>query len=96
MNDFAIDDDGDLKVANGDLVVSESTRQHQKSIIIAGKGFVKHAPTLGVGLYKYLNDHGSTARLASSIRQECERDGMIVESVVVRAGTVIINAEYPS
>jgi hypothetical protein len=95
MRDFQIDADGDLDFSGGDLVITESTQQHQKSIIMAGKCWFKHAPTLGVGLTNYLNEHGSYNQLAASIRRECERDGMIVESVQVKNGTVTINAEYP-
>jgi hypothetical protein len=95
MNDFRIDADGDLDISGGDLISTESTRQHQSSIIWAGKGFYKHAPALGVGLQNYLNEHGSYTSLANSIRKELERDGQEVTSVQISNGNVTINAEYP-
>jgi hypothetical protein len=95
MNDFRIDDDGDLDIDGGDLVSTESTAQHQKSIIWAGKAHFKHAPSIGVGLLSYLNESGGSNKLASAIRQELERDGMTVEAVSIKAGAVTINANYP-
>jgi hypothetical protein len=96
MTDCKLDDDGDLDIQDGDLVITESTMQHQKSIIWASKGHYKHAPQLGVGLQNYINESGGTNRLASTIRQELEKDGMQVESVSIKSGAVTINAEYPS
>jgi len=94
VNDFKIDDTGDLVIKDGDLVVTESTLQHQADIIWAEKAWFKGAPALGAGLQSYLNDAGSAPGLLRSIRQELERDGMAVNSISFANDNINIDASY--
>ncbi len=94
MIDFKIDQDGDLDIQDGDLVLTESTLQHQSDIIWAGKGWWHFAPSLGVALQEYINEGGSSTSLMRVIRQELERDGANVESVSVSQEGIQIDAHY--
>jgi hypothetical protein len=93
--DFKLTETNDLAIANGDLVLTESTLQHQADIINAEKGWWHHAAALGVGLQSYLNESGTAPGLVASIRQELERDGMSVQSVAIGVDGITINATYP-
>lgn len=95
MIDFKIDENGDLDLNTGDLVLSESSLQHQADIIWAGKGWWHFSPTLGVGLQDWLNESGSSPSLVRVMRQELERDGMQVDSISISAEGIKINAKYP-
>lgn len=94
MNDFKIDESGDLIISGGDLLDTQSTLQHQADIIWAEKGWWKHAPSLGVGLQGYINENGTAPGLMRAIRQELERDGMTVESVAIQGDGIKIEANY--
>lgn len=94
MTDFKLNSQGDLAIANGDLVLTEATLQHQADIMWAEKGWWHHTPSLGVGLQSYLNDNAEAPGLVASIRQELERDGLTVESVAIGFDGITINAEY--
>lgn len=71
---------GDIDFAIGDLLYTESTEQHQKDILLSGKGHYKECPELGVDATEYVNDNGPE-NLLRSIRNEFIRDGMKVTQV---------------
>ena len=96
MNDFKLDNAGKLVIENGDLVVSDSTRQQQKDILFAGKGWFHFAPTLGADLQSQLNETGSqnASRLLKLIRTELERDGMTIRSASISSQGLNLDAVY--
>lgn len=71
---------GDIDLTPGDLLYAESTGQHQKDILLSGKGHYKECPELGVDATEYVNDNGPE-NLLRSIRNEFIRDGMKVTQV---------------
>lgn len=94
MTDLKITSLGGVVIENGDLVLAESTLQHQKDLITAEKGWWKFNPTRGVGLTSWLNDTNAR-NLPGAIRTELERDGQQVENISVANGKLTINAAYP-
>lgn len=94
MTDFKLDETGDLLIGSSDLVPTESTLQHQADIIWAEKAWWHFSPSLGVGLQGWLNENGSAPGLIRVIRQELERDGAKVDSVVFNSDGIKINATY--
>lgn len=50
MNDILLDDEGTLRIENGDFVVGESIRQQQAMILVAQQGEFKSSPEIGVGI----------------------------------------------
>ncbi|MDN3671514.1 hypothetical protein QWY99_22185 [Flavobacterium branchiarum] len=94
MTDFLLDDDFDLLVTDGDLVVGESTAQHQKMLILIEKGELKDVPMRGVGAQRYLEDD-SPENLAREIRLEFSFDGMTVNKIQIASDlTIEIDAKY--
>lgn len=71
---------GDIDLTPGDLLYTESTGQHQKDILLSGKGHYKECPELGVDATEYVNDNGPE-NLLRSIRNEFIRDSMKVTQV---------------
>lgn len=53
--DYLLDDDGDLRIEDGDLVVGYSDHQHAKDILLASPGHWRQWPTLGVNYQSYVN-----------------------------------------
>lgn len=93
MNDILLNDDFDLRFENGDLVIGESTKQHQQLLVLTKKGDWKENPTVGVGVAAYLKDDADTD-LLGAIRTEFEKDGMIVNSIEKNNEDFIIDAHY--
>ncbi len=92
--DIVLNDNNDLLINNGDFVVSESTYQHQKHLLLAEKGDYKQFPTAGVASKKYL-ERESPDEYARAIRQEFVADGMNVKTLTILENLELsIDAEY--
>jgi hypothetical protein len=91
--DILLNDD-DLLFINGDLVVRDSTLQHQKHLLLVQPGELREFPTVGVGLVNFLNDD-ALDDLGAAIQREFENDGMIVKKLdVYENGKLEIDASY--
>jgi hypothetical protein len=92
--DLLLDDAFDLAVEAGDLVVGQSTQQHQNLLLLLSKGELRHFPLTGVGIRSYMLDDGSIGIANGAIKREFEADGMVVQRVQNRAGGLQIVASY--
>jgi hypothetical protein len=94
MKDYKLDNDGDISWANGDLVVVESTLQHQKDLLFLDKGSLEEFPTSFVGAANYLESEDVSGFLRES-RSEFVKDGMTVDVMKLDAdGKLITQAKY--
>lgn len=80
MMDIGLDDNADLKVANGDFVVVESTKEHVRNLILCNKGEFKEQPTMCVGAVNYIDDE-NPGDLIQAITEELLKDGVSVRKV---------------
>lgn len=94
MDDFKLDQNGDIAIENGDFVIGDATLQHQEHIIIAQKGEYKEHPEIGVGIANALNDE-SPRQILTQIRRNFEYDGMTVNTLDIdELGNITIDAPY--
>jgi len=91
--DLLIADDFDLLIEDGDLIVGESTRQHQSLLLMIDKGTLREFPRIGVGALTWINDDVS-GDLNSQIKREFEADGMKVLGVRGGFSNLQIEAVY--
>lgn len=91
--DLMLDQDDDLMIENGDLVMDESTLQHQRLLLLCNKGEFKEFPIRCVGLRNYLEEYDAQA-LAREINVDFNRDGMTVNKVTVDIPNLEIDAAY--
>lgn len=95
MFDLLLDINFDLKVSVGDLVVGESTRQHQQLLLLAEKGEFREFPARGIGAQSWLLDDIQAGDFAAAVKKEFEADGMKVLLVKgAQAGKLQIEASY--
>ena len=71
---------GDVDLSTGDLLYGESTGQHQRDILLSGKGHYKEFPELGVGALDFSNDN-EPENFYRAVRKEFTRAGMKVTKV---------------
>lgn len=73
---------GDIDISSGDILYTESTVQHQRDILLSGKGHYKESPEVGVDVMEYINDN-EPEDMFRAIRKEFTRDGMKVTKVSI-------------
>jgi hypothetical protein len=92
--DLLLDENGDLRTANGDFVVGDATEQNKVLLLISQMGEWKQNPTVGIGIQDFIEDDNLN-EMANAIRKGFANDGMKVGSVQVFVdGSFKIDAEY--
>lgn len=91
--DIALTDD-DVAIVNGDFFMTESTREHQRQLLLNEKGDFKENPTVCVGAFSYLmND--SMEELAAEVSRQFARDGMDgITSKLLPNGQIQVDGYY--
>ncbi len=94
MQDLILNDNGDLKIEDGDFVVGHSDEQHQQHILLANKGEYKAIPEIGVGIVQMLNDEQYTDILIEA-KRNLEYDGMKIRNIAYKEdGKLNIDGKY--
>lgn len=82
-NDIILDDDYDVRFANGDFLCGFSDPQHLALITITDLGHWKENPFLGVGIYRKLGGNFTPAELKAACQTQYEADGYKVNRIQV-------------
>jgi DNA-binding response OmpR family regulator len=94
MNDYLIDyETRRMQVRNGDFVVGDATKQHQRSLIMNHKGEYKQHLTTGAGAADYLDDENPD-ELIRELRRQLVQDGQTVNDIVITATGLGVDASY--
>lgn len=94
MKDILLNNDGDLKIEDGDFVIGEATLQNQAVILAAHQGEFKQYPTIGVGIQDLLLSN-ELLEFRHKIRNHFAMDGLkIKELELYEIGNLKINASY--
>ena len=95
MKDILLTDGFDLLIRDGDIVIGESTVQHQDLLLIAQKGSFKQSPDIGVGIENFLMDEDFEG-MCKRINGEFVKDGQKCDSVKYDSvtGEITYNAKY--
>lgn len=72
--DILLDENGDLLIVNGDLVISDSLTQEVAILLQLNKGELKEDPVLGTDLMKRLHGNISKAELQQILKIQFARD----------------------
>jgi hypothetical protein len=95
--DIILDEENDLAIVAGDLVVGLSQYQHVKHLLEAEKGYYKFSPLSGVGFSNILNDEFDSEEVLRLVRFEVERDGFKVSKLTfTNDGKIDIDGDYES
>jgi hypothetical protein len=98
--DLLYRDDGDIAVADGDLVIGFSDEQHVQDILVANKGDYKENPVTGVGIINYLDAPFSLKErdnLRRGIMLQLEADGVKEVNInIASTGEINVKGIYKS
>lgn len=94
MNDLMLNTSNEILIENDDLVIGESTRQHQACLLQMTKGELKESPDVGVGIGLFLKSENEIGELLGTVKQEFEKDGMTVKSLSLGDNKINIDASY--
>jgi len=88
MNDILLSDDNDLRILNGDFIVSESEEQEIKMIMQSVKNDYKQFPELGVNLVEEINSESSLLALKQRIKLNLRADNKQAKGIDIENGTI--------
>ncbi|MFQ3578537.1 MAG: hypothetical protein SNJ71_00170 [Bacteroidales bacterium] len=91
--DIVTSDNGELIIAHGDFLIEESTRYHQRDILLANVGEYKQHPTVGVGLPDFINDQNQDDMIRE-IRKQMLADNMKNVRINIERKKLVIHGEY--
>ena len=83
VKDILLDDDFDLLIEDGDLVIGESDEQHIALILSTYQGGWKFDPLVGVGVRQYLASSGNEELIKRNITVQLEADNYQVNKVAL-------------
>lgn len=94
MRDIKLEDSGVPAIVNGDFVNIESTRQHQKLLLVSEKGEWRESPLVGVAIRTELLNENTGNDLIQKIKREFEQDGMTVLQIKGQGDKIQTEAIY--
>ena len=74
--------------------IGESTRAHQRDLLLLEKGWDKASPIMGVGLGSLRDDEISPLEIKSRIVNMFRRDGMRVNRIDINGSNITTDANY--
>lgn len=93
--DILLDDDNELIIKDGDIMIGDSRYQHVKHLLEAEKGYFKFSPQSGVGMTNLLNDEFAPEEILRLVRFEVERDGFKIEKLLFsNEGKIELEGDY--
>ncbi len=93
--DILLDDDFDLKIKNGDLVIGESTSQHVLLLLASEQGSWRRAPFVGANFSKNINTNNlSTTSVIADTKKALEIDGVRVSKLEIVPQGIAFEGEY--
>lgn len=89
-HDFLEEQEGDIKISDGDFVVGESDKDHIRDIINSSPGHWKQFPLQGIDPPRYLNSKNTLQTLKNVINEKLTMDGYIkiVQDITLSNGSI--------
>lgn len=97
MNDLKLDENLDLEVQDGDLMLVDPGADNLHLILSSNQGDWKSSPLTGAGLHRHTNapiSPGTRMAVERGIRIQLEADGFIVSSVKLAESNLNINTQW--
>ncbi len=94
MEDLLLDNDGDLRIGNGDFVLGESSQQEIELLLTSFRGEWKLYPKRGIEIQRMLKARQGIVSIKGVVQEQMEMDGFVnVDFDINNNGELEINAE---
>ncbi len=93
MKDFLLDEDGDLLIVNGDLVIGDSDATIVEHLMHSFKGEWKESPLTGVEAPLLIKKRGGITRLKKIAKQQLQENRFKNISITQNGKTIDIDAD---
>lgn len=91
--DILLDDDWDLLMKNGDLVIGNSDQQHIALVVETGPGHWKENPFLGFNSGLYLGSTISKPEFKVNLSEQLKSDNAVLNDVNINDNKEITNLD---
>ena len=88
MKGIQLDENGDLMIVAGSMVIEENKSQCASLILQANEGDIKEFPALGVGLEKFIKSTVTEKQIQRKIRINLEADNIEVSELTVNNNNI--------
>ncbi len=95
VQDFLLDENMDMLIQTGDMVIDASDDQHNQAVIIAYPGLIRCSPITGVGIFRRLKGKfglKESDALKQDIQLQLQADGCTNTKIVINS-TLDFNAD---
>jgi hypothetical protein len=93
--DILLDDDFDLQIKNGDLVVGESTQQHTLLLLATAQGSWRKSPFVGANFTQNINTNNlNNSGVIADTKKAFEIDGIKVRKLNIIPQGIEFEGEY--
>lgn len=93
MNDYILNDTGDLKIEGGDFAVAESIQQETKLLLISKKGEWKNQPLVGANIQQYLKQREGITDAIREGKIQLKNDGKIVNYLRIEGNKISVDTD---
>lgn len=95
MKDFSLNENNDIKIANGDVVIGDSDNQHVQLLAATSAGQWKQSPSAGMGLNRFLlGESTDVTKMLHIVDVQLKADGVASKTVRFTNGQLQIDAKY--
>ncbi|MDN3621352.1 hypothetical protein QWY81_17930 [Polaribacter undariae] len=92
VQDFLLDENGDLRIANGDFVIGDSENQEIEALLVSMKGEFKEFPSVGADFQKLLKSRSGQTAALKEIKLQLRNDGFDVSNIEIDNESIEVNA----
>ncbi len=92
FKDILLDEDGDLKISNGDFVIGDSNTQEIEALLISKKGMFKEFPLTGADLERLVKARAGQTAAIKEIKKQLVGDGFNEDDIQIDNADLTVNA----
>lgn len=87
--DFLLDENWDLLIENGDLIIGNANQQHIALIVVTGPGHWKENPFLGFNAALYEGSNTNPTEMRTNLSEQLQSDNNVLNQLTVSNGFIV-------
>lgn len=91
-NDILFDENGDLKIADGDFVIGGSKNQEIENLLVSAKGAFKEFPLVGGDIGRMIKARSGQTAALKEIKYQLKNDGFDASNITIDDQDINVSA----